>query len=153
LKAPEEWLIARAAVWDERMHRRVYAYRYRSEPEFRAKEIARVAQRKRERGRFDEHVRRVVKGKLSDAHMRAAIGYGREELLAHLVSRFTEGMTLDALIKGDIHIDHNEPVSWFDPTDPMQLRYLWRLDNVQPLWPRDNSRKWARTVEQWRMAA
>lgn len=127
--------------------------RYQTDDSFRRRQIARIAERKLNRGRFDEYVRRVIAGQRGDAQMRERVGYGRAELLAHLRSLFTPDMSMDALLRGEIHIDHNEPVSWFDLADPAQLRHLWRLENVQPLWASDNCRKGARTLEQWLISA
>lgn len=130
-----------------------FRMRYRNDPRFREREIARVAKRKHERGRFDEYVRHVLSERTGDVQMRRRVGYGRAELIEHLASRFTPGMTMTALLNGSIHIDHNEPVSWFDLADPDQFRRLWRLENLQPMWKSDNCSKGARTVAQWRKAA
>jgi hypothetical protein len=150
-RAPEWWARARADLLS-RLDTVKYREQYHSDPAYRQREIDRVAERKRKRGRFDEHVRRVIRGKTSDGKMRKLIGYGREELLAHLRQRFTDGMTMDALLSGAIHIDHDEPVSRFDPKNLVQLRMLWRLENVQPLWASENARKAARTMVEWRAA-
>lgn len=60
-----------------------------------------------------------------------------------------EAVEQGAQIAGDIHIDHDVPVRRFDPKDPAQLRQLWALTNIYPLWAIDNARKGARTRAQW----
>jgi hypothetical protein len=151
------WLEERAPVWwlaevesfGRSSKTDAYRERYRNDEAFRQAEIKRIMERKDRRGRFDEHVRLVIRGKASDSKMRHLLGYGREELMQHLISRFTDGMTVEALLAGEIHIDHDEPVSWYDPADPEELKLLWRLENVQPLWGSDNCRKGARTMGEW----
>lgn len=76
------------------------------------------------------------------------VGYTRADLMAHLESRFTEGMTWDNV--GDWHIDHITPRSAFafaTPSDP-GFRACWALSNLQPLWAVDNLRKAARRPAQ-----
>ena len=98
--APAWWLAARREHLVEE-DTAYYRERYRADPAFRAREIARVAKRKAQRGRFGETVRRVLRGEQSDHAMRRMIGYGRDELLAHLVARFRPGMTVELLLAGD----------------------------------------------------
>lgn len=143
--APDTW----SKIRQEFLRRPTFRERYRSDPSFRQREIERVARRKAKRGRFDEYVREVLKGKASERRMQRCLGYGRSELLEHLVVKFAEGMTLESLMRGDIHIDHDVPVRRFDPKDPAQLRQLWALTNIYPLWAIDNARKGARTRAQW----
>lgn len=72
------------------------------------------------------------------------VGYTRADLMAHLESLFTEGMTWDNA--GQWHIDHVIPRAAFafaTPSDP-GFRACWALSNLQPLWAADNLRKAAR---------
>jgi hypothetical protein len=154
-RAPLWWMDARQALWAE-MHPTAghptgwYGRRYRNEPEFRAREIKRIAERKAKRGRFAEYVRLVIRGKQRDTRMRCTIGYGRDELIAHLVGNFEPGMTLAALLRGEIHIEHDDPTCRYDTNDDNALMALWAFDNINPMWPDDNYRKGARTLAEWR---
>jgi hypothetical protein len=150
--APAWWLEHRNAMLAT-MAPPTYQERYRSDLAFRRKEIQRVALRKKARGRFDEYVRYVLKGQATEARMRDVLGYGRAELLGHLVEHFTPGMTLAALLKGDIHIDHDDPVIRYNTHDLAQLHELWRLANVRPMWPKDNASKSSRTLVEWKCGA
>lgn len=69
------------------------------------------------------------------------VGYTSEELLNHLQSLFTDGMSFDNY--GKWHIDHIIPVSafnfkFFTDTD---FKKCWSLNNLQPLWAKDNMSK------------
>jgi hypothetical protein len=61
-------------------------------------------------------------------------GYTKDDLMAHLQSKFKEGVTWDNY--GSYwHIDHIVPKSWFKYTsaeDP-EFRRCWSLENLQPL--------------------
>lgn len=71
------------------------------------------------------------------------LGYSMEELRAHLESKFTEGMSWDLFLNGEIELDHIIPVSHFkvESYDDPEFKQCWSLDNLQPLWKEDNRRK------------
>jgi hypothetical protein len=73
-------------------------------------------------------------------------GFTRDELLRHIESKFTEGMSWEALVRGEIHIDHKIPVAAFNITsiDDPDFKVCWCLDNLQPLWAKDNFLKGAK---------
>ncbi len=76
------------------------------------------------------------------------VGYTAEDLKRHLESKFTDGMTWEAFMHGEIHIDHIIPKSRFrfsGPHDP-EIKVCWGLDNLQPLWAKDNLSKWNKTT-------
>jgi hypothetical protein len=74
--------------------------------------------------------------------------YTKEQLVAHLERQFTKGMSWEAFLAGEIHIDHIIPVVQFDfSADPLgAARKAWALPNLRPLWAKENLRK-NRTVE------
>ena len=79
-------------------------------------------------------------------------GYKIEDLRKHLESKFTNGMTWDLFLQGKIHIDHIIPQSKFNFTnseDP-EFKVCWGLNNLQPLWAKDNLSKNASTMEEWK---
>jgi len=63
------------------------------------------------------------------------------QLKKHLENNFKEGMTWDNY--GKWHIDHIIPVSFFEfnSYDSWEFKYCWSLDNLQPLWAKDNISK------------
>ena len=69
------------------------------------------------------------------------LGYTIEELMNHLESLFTDGMTWDNY--GEWHVDHKKPMTLFNftSTDDEGFKECWKLDNLQPLWGNDNLSK------------
>ena len=76
----------------------------------------------------------------------ALLGYTIEDLRKHLEARFSEGMTWEKFLAGEIHIDHIRPVSSFsiDSDSCEDFKACWDLDNLQPLWAKDNLSKGAK---------
>ena len=68
------------------------------------------------------------------------VGYTRWDLKKHLESQFKEGMSWELLMQGKIHIDHIIPQSLFKfkSVDCEEFKKCWSLNNLQPLWARDN---------------
>jgi hypothetical protein len=92
-------------------------------------------------GRISRALRKALGTSKAGRSSFALLGYTREQLLAHLEARFLSGMTWDNM--AEWHIDHVVPKSWFryeSAEDPV-FRECWALDNLQPLWGRDNLSK------------
>ena len=70
-------------------------------------------------------------------------GYANAELVSHLESLFTEGMTWDN--HGEWHIDHIKPVAAFKAEGITDISVINALSNLQPLWAVDNLRKGAKS--------
>lgn len=96
--------------------------------------------------------RRIGKGlrdSLNSRHGRLAknnttfelLPYTKEELIQHLESQFTDGMSWDNM--SEWHIDHIRPVASFnfDSVEHPDFKKCWALNNLQPLWAADNIRK------------
>lgn len=66
-------------------------------------------------------------------------GCSKDELLEHLGSQFTDGMTWENY--GTWHIDHIRPCASFDLTDLEQQKICFHWTNLQPLWATDNIKK------------
>jgi len=79
------------------------------------------------------------------------VGYSVGELHAHLESLFTDGMTWDAFMHGEIHVDHIAPKSRFkyETAEDPEFKVCWSLANLQPMWAKDNLCKYAKTPEEW----
>ncbi len=69
------------------------------------------------------------------------------EFKNYIISKFTEGMTEEKLLSGEIHIDHIKPCDKFDLTDPEQQKICFHYTNLQPLWAKDNLIKQAKWSE------
>lgn len=72
------------------------------------------------------------------------LGYSLEKLMIHLEKQFTEGMTWDNY--GEWHVDHKKPMALFQftSTDDEGFKECWNLENLQPLWCKDNLSKGTR---------
>lgn len=94
-------------------------------------------------------VRASLKGSGKSRKTEELLGYTVAQLRSHLESRFTDSMTWDRFMSGEIHIDHIRPVSSFNITseDCEDFKKCWSLDNLQPLWAFDNLSKGARMAE------
>lgn len=68
-------------------------------------------------------------------------GFTVMELHKHLESQFTDGMSWDNM--GEWHIDHIRPVKSFNfiSTECEDFKKCWALNNLQPLWAKDNLSK------------
>ena len=64
--------------------------------------------------------------------------YTPEELMSHLEKQFTDGMTWDNY--GEWHVDHRMPISSFnfESVDDDSFTKCWSLDNLQPMWGKEN---------------
>lgn len=74
------------------------------------------------------------------------LGYTPAQLMAHLESHFTPGMSWDNFGRGGWHIDHMVPLSAFNYESPEHIDFqrAWALSNLRPLWERDNLSKGAK---------
>lgn len=89
-------------------------------------------------------IRRSLNGNKSSKHWEKLVGYNANELKYHLELQFQPGMTWKN--HGDWHIDHIIPISSFDfqmPEDE-DFKVCWGLNNLQPLWAKDNLEKSAK---------
>ena len=80
----------------------------------------------------------ALKGR-TDGAMFSRLGYSKDELMAHLESRFSGGMNWQNY--GKWHIDHIKPCASFDQLDSNQFTACWDISNLQPLWAEDNVKK------------
>ena len=69
------------------------------------------------------------------------VGCSIPELVAHIESRWTEGMSWDNYGLRGWHIDHIRPCSSFDFSNPSDQERCFHFTNLQPLWATDNLRK------------
>lgn len=74
------------------------------------------------------------------------LGCTPKEAYDYLVSKFTNNMTEESFMRGEIHIDHITPCASFDLTDPEQQKSCFNFRNLQPLWASDNLSKGAKIL-------
>jgi len=86
-------------------------------------------------------IQKALHGNKAGRHWESLIGYTLEELKQHLELKFTKGMSWSNM--GRWHIDHIIPKSFFtyDKQEDQEFQYCWSLDNLQPLWAKDNLSK------------
>ncbi|MFC1453546.1 hypothetical protein ACFLQL_00010 [Verrucomicrobiota bacterium] len=68
------------------------------------------------------------------------VGYTGDDLKKHLETKFISGMSWDNYGKDGWHIDHIIPKIFFKYKSykDVEFQYCWSLNNLQPLWARDN---------------
>lgn len=81
-------------------------------------------------------------------HWEKVVGYTLSDLKKHLENLFTEGMSWELLLQGKIHIDHKFPLSAckIETIDSPGFKKAWALTNLQPLWAKDNYKKYNKIV-------
>lgn len=91
-------------------------------------------------------MRRSLNGKKAGRKWEQLAGYTVTQLEKHLKGKFTENMTWELFLKGEIHIDHIIPKSVFNYEKPEDedFKKCWALKNLQPLWAKDNLSKHAK---------
>ena len=74
------------------------------------------------------------------------VSFSLAELTAHLERLFQPGMTWDNYGNGGWNIDHIIPVRAFNFTSYRDIDFqrCWALENLQPLWEKDNFTKGGR---------
>lgn len=90
--------------------------------------------------RLGQAIRSALRGAKRRCRWERVLGYTRADLRRHLEAQFTDGMTWERFLAGDIHIDHVKPrmaFSYSSMTDP-QFTECWALANLRPMWADDN---------------
>jgi|5B_taG_2_1085324.scaffolds.fasta_scaffold02035_9 hypothetical protein len=92
-------------------------------------------------GRLRLGLRRVVKGTRKVDTVWRFFDFTKDEFMSDFESKFTDGMSWDNM--SEWHIDHIRPVSSFNftSTDCEDFKKCWALNNLQPLWAKDNHSK------------
>lgn len=108
---------------------------------------------------YSDRARSTEKGKLSNSiscliwhclkknkgnrHWPDLVGYTVDQLKRHLEKKFTDGMTWEKFMAGEIHIDHKIPKAAFNFNTPEDIDFerCWALKNLQPMWAKENIQK------------
>jgi len=95
--------------------------------------------------RLNRNISRAISGSLREnkngRHWENVVNYTIKDLKKHLEKQFVNGMTWKNY--GEWHIDHKIPMSVFNFTKPEHedFKKCWALDNLQPMWAKDNFAK------------
>lgn len=76
------------------------------------------------------------------------VGYKLDEIRKHLENQFVDSMSWDNYGKYGWHIDHIRPISSFNFISPQDndFKKCWALENLQPLWAKDNHSKYNKII-------
>jgi len=76
-----------------------------------------------------------------NGHYFEILGYTPYDLIEHIESKFTEGMSWENY--GEFHIDHIIPISSFNIQEIGDNEFMkcWALENLQPMWGEENIKK------------
>jgi len=85
-------------------------------------------------------MRQSLHGCKYNRHWEDLVGYTLQELKEHLEKQFKPGMTWDNHGMYGWHIDHIRPISSYNITDYEcdDFKECWSLNNLQPLWAKEN---------------
>lgn len=133
---------------------RVRKKEYSMRPDVREKERRRLnSRRKTVRGKLEHSISngilKALKRNKKGFAWQTLLDYSAEELKMHIEKLFTDNMTWERFLKGDIHIDHKIPKSWFkyETSDDIEFKKCWSLNNLQPKWKEDNLKKGAKYAD------
>ena len=91
-------------------------------------------------------IRHSLKGNKNGSRWEDLVGYTLQDLISHLKKQFKKGMTWENYGKKGWEIDHKIPISFFDFSSykDWEFKYCWSLNNLQPLWMKENILKGAK---------
>ncbi len=97
-------------------------------------------------------IRTSLRNNKNNRHWESLVGFTIEQLKEHLERQFMVGMSWGNY--GQWHIDHKIPISVFNFEKPADLdfRRCWSLENLQPLWSKENRIKHAKLTEPFQPA-
>lgn len=98
------------------------------------------------RERLRKSIRRVIKRENRSKSSLQLLGCSIDVLNRHLKDQFTEGMTEDLLISGQVQVDHIIPLGAFDMSKVENQEMCCHYSNLRPMWPIDNQIKSKRDV-------
>lgn len=86
-------------------------------------------------------IRYSLNGVKNNNHWENLVDWTLEDLKENFEKKFQRGMSWKN--HGQWHIDHIKPISSFNITDYncSEFKECWSLDNLQPLWAKDNQKK------------
>jgi len=88
-------------------------------------------------------IRKSLKEGKGGQTWQSLVGYTTDNLKNYIEKQFTEGMTWQKFLNGEIQIDHIIPKVLFNFEKPEDLDFkkCWSLSNLRPLWAEENRTK------------
>lgn len=140
-------------IWYEnnKEHRKQYLKEYREKNVDKIRQIKRDYERNRKArdplykliNNFRTAIYQVLKENNinKNGHYFEILKYTPEDLILHLETKFTDGMTWDNY--GEWHVDHIKPISSYIILEIGDDEFMkcWSLNNLQPLWGKENISK------------
>lgn len=129
----------------EAIRRKSWRTKHKEEINKKYREYMRTYRANNVQLRITKTVSKAFKTGLKIKHSKNAIfsklGYTLQDLMEHLQNQFSDGMNWENY--GQWHIDHITPQSWlpYDSIDDENFHKCWCLQNLQPLWAKDNISK------------
>lgn len=125
----------------------------RANPGFKGKsERAKVTERLRKHrrrktplNRLRHQMRKTIKRHLNELRGKNLyvniLGCRSHEFIQYLESQFDERMNWDNRSIDGWHMDHIIPISAFDISNKLHVKWCWNYRNTQPMWGKDNENK------------
>jgi len=121
--------------------------KYRKTEEGRAKEkryrLSEKYRSKRVSGSFSTRMRQSLNGHKNGEHWEDLVDYTLHDLREHLELLFKPDMSWENYGFKGWHIDHIRPISSYNiiSIDCDDFKECWSLNNLQPLWAKENFKK------------
>jgi len=103
------------------------------------------------KGRLNKNISRAIChslqiGNKNNCHWEDLVGFTVDQLKKNIEKKFAAGMSWERYMKGEIHIDHEIPKAAFNFQTPKDIDFkrCWNLNNLQPLWEKDNLSKFTK---------
>ena len=136
---------------ENKEHRKVYIKEYREKNIDKIRETKRDYERNRKSrdplykliSNFRTAIYQVLKecNVEKNKHYFNILQYTPEDLISHLELQFKDTMSWDNY--GEWHVDHILPITYFNIVEMGDKDFMkcWSLDNLQPMWGKENIRK------------
>ena len=74
------------------------------------------------------------------------VDFTLEQLKRRIEKQFTEDMSWNRYMKGEIQLDHKIPIAafHFETPEDIDFKKCWSLENLQPMWAVENMKKGAK---------
>lgn len=142
---------AHVSAWRKARASDAYRHRYRTDPEFCAKEKMRARLRTVGVDNLGLHKNAAFyakRGKWRETWAQI-LGYTQEQLIEHLRRTVPRGWRFEHFLSGELEIDHIKPRSMFDMRMQEEVIACWSLENMRLLPASENRRKGANDGATW----
>jgi len=114
-----------------------YKIRYNLDPEFNLKErLRRQLRKKQKRDGISTLIRSAIERNGNSNTVKKILGWSIPDLVSSFNNLFKDGMGWHNM--SEWHIDHIKPQCLFNMSNDDEYKECWSIDNLQPLWARDN---------------